>query len=556
MKHRKWTFIANAAVAASLACSSAEPLTPEFQADAGTPPGDGGPTSDGGLVMDDRVRISGQALRLGTYLSGNRVPVPSAQISALGVVGVNPVNSGLEGSYAIRVPQNGNLILSAQAPNFLGSHESVVVAGNDLNGKDFILASITYLNTIATPLNVAYRESFACHAPNVGQCKFAVVIGRVVDDGSADNGTPTPLGDIRVNEFTIRVDGDENWYTMGPYVLFPTGRADPAGTVIRRARSPSTNKYIGGLFVYFVEVPLVGPESREFEILVASAAGGAQNRYFRSKADLAFRDGFTWVTVPETGIAPPPPPPPPNDPPPVVSFTNQVYPLFLRVDQGGTGCVACHHDQGLEPPPGGLDLSGGAPAAFAALDPARYPNRVNVANPGASLVLTKPLYETDGPQNHPIFAFLSEQDPGYRALYDWIRGGAIDDTVNLPPPQISFYNDVRPLLYQPVGQGGAGCDSCHVQGVDPATAPGGAYFGGDGNALWQVLTQDPPSDNGNTGEPYRIHRAGLPERSLLLLNPTAGTIEPHPQKLFNGVNDVRYQTIYRWIIEGYVNDTP
>ena len=41
----------------------------------------------------------------------------------------------------------------------------------------------------------------------------------------------------------------------------------------------------------------------------------------------------------------------------------------------------------------------------------------------------------------------------------------------------------------------------------------------------------------------------------MLPNPTPDTIEPHPAKVFDGVNDVRDQTIYRWNVEGSINDT-
>ena len=542
--------ILGVAFLASSACSSEEPLGPGPDPDAGLGGGPDGGAPDGGGPVDGLVGISGTALRLENYLGGSRVPVPEAEITALGVNGVSPVMSGPDGTYSIRVPQNGNLILSAEVDGFLPSYEALAVAAYDVPNKDFILAYTPHLDTVAQAFNVNYKDSFNCHAPNTGLCQYAVVMGRVVDDGTAGNGTPTPLGDVQLTEFTIRVEGDATWYKKGPYALYPTGVPYPEGTTTQRAQIGG--KYRGGLFVYFVEVPVDGPISRNFDIQISSYAGGPQQRYFGPSSDLAFRGGFTWVTVAESGIVAPPG----NEPPPVdVSFTNEVYPLFLTVDQGGYGCLGCHTNQG-QTPAGGLNLYGGPAAAFAALNPAQYPNRVNLANPAASLVLTKPLYETDGVQNHPIFAFLSEQDPGYRTLYGWIQGGAIDDTVNAPVVLTSFYNDVRPLLYLPIAQGGAGCYDCHVNGVDAVTAPGGAYFGGDGNALYQVLTQDTPTDNGFTGQPYRINRAGFPEQSLLLLNPTLGTIEPHPAKLLNGVTDVRYQTIYRWIVEGYANDTP
>ncbi|MEM7675247.1 MAG: hypothetical protein AAF449_04490 [Myxococcota bacterium] len=380
------------------------------------------------------------------------------------------------------------------------------------------------------------------------------MIGRVVDDGSAANGRPTPLAGVSANDFIVRGDGDPNWYKKGPYFFLFNGQPNPQGAATARARNNTTGYYDGGLFAIYVEIPQQGPGARTFEVAAASTAGGVQTRYFGPKAFTAYRGAFTWVELNETGVAvEPPPPPPPVD----VDFATQVYPYFLPVAQGGLGCQGCHTNQGGEAPAGGLNLYGGPAAAFQGLNPAQYPARVNVANPGQSRLLTKPLFEPNGVQDHPIFAFLSDQDPAYATIYSWIAAGAPYDD-NAPPPlePVSFYNDVRPILYAAAAQGGAGCVGCHVTGVNANNAPGGAYFGGDGNALWQVITQQTAVDSANTGEPYLINRAGQPERSLLLTNPLVGSPEPHPAKLFNGVGDPRYQTIYRWIQEGYVNDTP
>jgi mono/diheme cytochrome c family protein len=375
-------------------------------------------------------------------------------------------------------------------------------------------------------------------------------MGRVVDDGSYD-GTPTPLAGVEKDDFTITVDAYPNWYIKGPYFFFFNGQPDPLATATKRATDPMTGKYKGGLFVLFVEVPLVGPNSRDVEIRAQSYAEGLNLRYFGPLTTKVFRGGFSWVTLREGGVAPPPPPPPPGE----VTFETQVYPLFLPVNQGGFGCLGCHTNEGGIAPAGNMNLYGGPQMAYQALDPARYPQRVNVANPGASYLLTKPLYEPDGNQNHPIFAFVSAQEPAYKTIYDWISAGALYEG-QVPIEPVSFYNEIRTLLYRPIAEGGIGCYDCHVSGVDANTAPGGAYYGGDGNALYYELTQETPTDDGQTGEPYRINKQGNIGASLLLTNPLVGSPEPHQGKIITNANDPNYQKIYRWIQEGYVNDTP
>ncbi len=566
MRHLKATLLLVAIC--GFACSGGE--TPPVDAglppadagpvDTGTPPVDagaidaGGPGPDAGMPPDNKVEVSGRVMRLDSYLAGQEVAVGAASVRALGVGDVDPVSSEADGTYAIRVPQNGVFILGASKADYLQTYEQVTVAAADLPNRDFLMAYETHVDRMAERFGVdTWGQTFPCHAPrNVGNCRYAVLMGRVVDDGSYDNGTPTPMGDVANDDFSIRVGGYDDWYTKGPYFFFFNGQPNPGVTSTQRDRGPN-GKYQGGLYVYFVEMPEGVRNAKEVEISISSYAGGTQNRYFGPKTGLIYEDSFTWLTVAETGIAPPPDPDPP--PPVNVDFANDVYPLFATIDQGGLGCQGCHTSQGGATPSGGLDLYGGAGAAYQALNPDNYPQRVNVQNPSASYLLTKPLYEVDGNQDHPIFAFFSSQDPGYRTMLGWITEGAVYEG-GVPPPPVSFYNDVRPILYADAGAGGAGCRGCHVDGVDANNAPGGAYFGGTPQELFDVIANTAPSDNGATGEPYRINKQGNAGYSLLLTNPLVGNAEPHPAKLFQGNQDPRYQTIYRWVQEGYFNDSP
>ncbi|MEQ8272075.1 MAG: hypothetical protein RMA76_15580 [Deltaproteobacteria bacterium] len=527
---------------------------PDEDRDGGTPmgPRDGGPV----VQPNDDVSISGTAYRLDAYLEGVQVPLAGATVRALGVNGVGPVGTEADGAYSIRVPQNGAVILAASKPDYLQSYEQLEVGGTDINGKNFLMAYTEHITRLAERFGIMnWDQPFTCHAPNTGQCKYVVVMGRVLDDGTEGNGTPTPLGNVEKDEFTFRGNSNTNWYVKGPYFFLFNGQPTPNTEYTQRRRNDMTGKYEGGLYMYFVEFPQLGTDYVDIEVSAGSYAGGPANRYFGPARANVQRDSFTWLNVGETGIAPPPPDDPPPPPPQDVDFDTQVYPLFGLVADGGFGCLGCHTSYNGATPAGGMDLYGGPAAAYGALDPASYPQRVNVQSPGNSLLLTKPLYEADGNQNHPIFAFVNAQDPAYQLIYGWIQGGGL--RVGGPPLQpVSFYNDVRPILYADQGNGGAGCYNCHVNGVNVDNAPGGAYFGGNANELYDVLTNQTPSDNGLTGEQYRINKNGNTGQSLLLLNPTQGNNEPHPAKLFFGAEDPRYQTIYRWIAEGYENDAP
>lgn len=577
-----------------VACSSSEDPPPDAGVveDGGAPPPDGGenpPPPDGGVnpppdggtpdlgtpdtgepdtgvpdtgVPDTglpdtgpapvlSVNVSGQLRKLGEYLAGNTVGVGQANLLAYGVspLGVTMTQDGATaGNYGLDVPPNGQLILYSSKLGYFPSYNTVTVENVDATNKNLYIAENAWLNEIAGAHNVNLATPFACHAPALDpaqQCIYAAIVGRVLDDGAAGNGTRRPVADITQAEFTVYGGpaANDQWYKKGPYFLNYTGTSSVGalGTIVY---NDGAGNYRGGLFVTFVEIPQTdGPESISVRISIRHDVGGGAYRYFGPIDLKAFRPyGVTWTTIVETGVAPPPP----NN---NIDFDTQIYPLFLPVNQGGLGCQGCHTNQGGAVPSGGMNLYGGPDMAFASLNPASYPNRVNVQNPSASYLLTKPLYEATGLQDHPIFAFVSEQDLAYQLIYTWISEGAVRNVVQ---PPVSFANEIRPLLYNQVAQGGMGCRNCHYDGVDANTAPGGFYMGGGAPGLYLELTGEAPTDNGATGEAYRINKQqGYTERSLVLTNPLFGNAEPHPVKVFSSNADPRYQLVYRWIAEGY-----
>lgn len=537
---------------------------PDAEVDAGGEPVDGGgypdAAPDAGYPDAEpppptAVQLSGKVVKLGAYLAGENQYAGQASVLALGVV---PQQSTLTseqqatlGEYSLNVPANGQILLFTQKLGYFPTYNNVTTQTVDITAKNIYLTELAWLNEIAAAHNVDLVNDFACHGAPQGsldpnqRCIYSVVVGRILDDGTAGNGTRRPVGGVAKTDFSITYGAMAGpWYTKGPYFLDYTGTSSVTATT-SVVYNDGNGNYKGGLFAFFAEIPRVdGAESRDLSVSITYNYNG-NNRYFGPLVVKTFRPyGVSWVNLYETG-QPPPPLPPGN-----IDFDTQIYPLFLPVASGGFGCQGCHTNQNpAVPPSGGMNLYGGPEIAYNSLNPTNYPDRVNIANPALSLVLKKPLYEAVGVQDHPIFAFASELDPGYQLIYTWISQGGMRPLT--PPPPVSFSGAIRPLLYNPTATGGAGCITCHG---DPLEPEGAWYMGGNAQALYDKLTATAPSDNGGTGEPYRVNKQNYPERSLVLINPLNGNPEPHPVKIFADNADPRYQLIYRWIAEGYQNN--
>ena len=500
----------------------------------------------------NNVVVEGQTVKLGAYLAGDTQYVGDASLL---VYGVNPAQTAIadgNGNYSLQVPANGNALVFSNKANYFPSYNTVTTQDQNLVGKKVYMAETAWINAIAANHNVDLNAPFACHAPALDpqtQCVYGIIVGQILDDGTDGAGQIRPVAGIAPTDFTITGGpAGADWYKKGPYFLNYDGTPGTYPTSVNY-QDAATQAYRGGLFVTFVELPQVdGPPAVDFSVSITYAdPQRGLNRYFGPLQVKAFRPyGVSWVKLNETGVQ--------IDPPlGDVDFDTQVYPLFLPVAQGGLGCQGCHTNANGATPTGGMNLYGGPDVAFASLDPASYPQRVNLTDIDASYVLKRPLYEPDGVQDHPIFAFASPQDLGYQTIRKWIEQGAVRNVVLAP---VSFYNDIRTGLYQTPQNGGWGCRACHYDNVDAATAPDGFYMSNDAATLWDNMVNQPATDTDGLGEPYRINKQNYPEKSLVLVKPLSGNAALHPVKIFYNNADPRYLLLYRWIQEGYVNDSP
>lgn len=481
------------------------------------------------------------------------VGLPGVGTAALTTLGLAPDQMTITGDsqqmlgdFVLRLPQNGRTFVTAIKTGYFQSYNEVTTSAVNVSGAKLFIAPASYINSLALAAQVDLNAPFSCRGtPLAGQqCVYGIILGRITDDGTL-TGRPEPVGGIAGSDISVLGGpNQEAWAVNGPLFLDVDGTPNRAALTSIANQDPITLAYRGGLFALFVEVAATtGPIATDFQISIQHAIPGGGSKYYGPIHTKAFRPyGVTWTTVPETGT-----------PPPMVfnniDFDSQVYPLFLPISQGGLGCQGCHTNLGGATPSGGMNLFGGPEVAYQALNPAMNPTRVNTANPAASLLLVRPLYETNGAQDHPIFAFTSPQDPGYKTILAWITEGGRRSGNG---PAVSFARDVLPILANPTQNMGAGCVACHGVATNP---PGGFSVLGAATDVYNALTTQAAMDDGRTGEPFRVNKTpGNADRSLVLLNPLYGSPEPHPVKLFSGTSDPRYVVIYRWIQQGFQNN--
>ena len=73
-----------------------------------------------------------------------------------------------------------------------------------------------------------------------------------------------------------------------------TGTPNATYLTSQRVRDPMDNRYKGGLYVVFVEIPAQGYAERDFTITINSTAGGMINRYFGPTNVKVARQTLAW----------------------------------------------------------------------------------------------------------------------------------------------------------------------------------------------------------------------------------------------------------------------
>lgn len=151
----------------------------------------------------------------------------------------------------------------------------------------------------------------------------------------------------------------------------------------------------------------------------------------------------------------------------LIDFEDQIIPILTN-----NQCNACHTVGGI----GAVDR-GGYLAVFDGTPSEIYDNIVGpgtVCEPGVttyrvcgnypdqSYLLSKPLIELDGGQNHPNYTWVSPDDPEVVTIRTWIQQGYPRYAVPPEPPPINAtFADVMEYLGPSANGNGVNCTDCH-----------------------------------------------------------------------------------------------
>jgi hypothetical protein len=265
------------------------------------------------------------------------------------------------------VPENSLLqILASAPPTHVSTYSPVIeVTTSDRSGVDVPAIKSMYLESLATAFGVTPAAT------------RAVVFMRLIDI----NGMPK--AGVSASALVLSGGADQK----GPFFL----DANLMPAVGAQASTAS------GWAVFFDIAPGT--------ISVAQAASATIDMPSSPVA-------AATVTLAEATVRETTPTLPTN-----VSFRMNVMPIWAR-----RGCVACHVGGGAGNGLGNLRLDGTEPNPIYDELVKEKLDRVQLANPEASLILTKPLYES--PPNHQNGTFATKQDPDYLTILAWIKEGA------------------------------------------------------------------------------------------------------------------------------------
>lgn len=322
----------------------------------------------GGDAADGQLSVSGRVVdfETGDPVDGT-ITVATRGLTPAPVVTIGGSEYVLEGV----TPHSVFHVLAGAPPTHRSTYgEAIEVTDEDLWDVDVRVVSEAYLAELA--------DAFAV-TPSAGN---GVLLAKAVDDGGAAK-PGVPAGSFIAPEGAI-----------GPFFLDADLRPAPA----------LAETSASGWAVFFeVEPGVVG--------LLAEPGSGYTMEMPTSPIAPAAATVATVVVIDGES------PLPQN-----VSFEGDVRPIFQE-----RGCENCHSGSGPGRDLGNLTLDGSSSLIYRELveETALAPGaqRIDLANPEASLVLTMPSAE-DPPDAHPNITFTSALDPDYLTILVWIREGA------------------------------------------------------------------------------------------------------------------------------------
>ncbi len=320
----------------------------------------------GGKGGSSTVRISG-AVR--DWRSG--AAIPNASLRTVGILPQRTGESIEDGTFVLEdIPINGYVILDVSAVGYRRTIAPAILV-EEANLADVVVLALADVDA------TAMRSGFGVTTSS-GR---GTILGRTY----APSGSGIP-GVAAIQVLPVSV------VSTGPFFLDAAN--DPAPGALATTSS--------GGFVFF--------NVSTGDVAVEASAPGL---VFEPTASFISDSVWSIVNIPGDGpgVGGSPTPTPTGTPGPQ-SFSNDIHPIFQARGCNGSGC----------------HKTGNAAAGFR-LDqqPSQiYPNvaaRCNTADPAASLLLIKPLFEAT-PNHGGGNIFLTTSDPDYQKILRWITDGA------------------------------------------------------------------------------------------------------------------------------------
>jgi hypothetical protein len=349
---------------------------------------DSDPTADGAPVGPDAAPGTTYAVTGTTKDYSSSDPLPDIALATEGLVPALQTQSDPAGAYTLaEVPASSSFYFRAMpsGTTYMQTvNPPVTVLDADLTA-DVRVVSMVYAQRQHTTADVPRAPGNGLVLAQLQNLDNSPWEGVPIEAITLiPDGTTTP---VPINAFFIGATGDVDLALLVS-TAFPSG----GGGMMPKARVALLDVPPG---VYTMSINFTPPGTTETQ------AAAAMVSVF---ADAATIGRVVHDPATDTGGVP--------------GFTGDVYPILQRASQGGQDCASCHTAMGVAG--NVLILDDGAPNVHARL--LANPLYVDLITPAASLLLTKPLFET--PPNHPNAIWLDETDPYYQKILLWIEGGA------------------------------------------------------------------------------------------------------------------------------------